>query len=391
MGCHDAVVALKARGHEVKILTSTYGLKKPEIKRDVHRELVSDFGWKSHVYLGHLIRLFAQEIRNRKAFERLVKAFRPHLLYIWNLNHVSITIPFRAQQMGIPICFYVFDNWLSRWERDPWYSLWKRKAVNPASRITKPLLYYMLKAMGLTPYLGTFDLSHVQFASQYLKNIAYKNNKAVENTMVIHWGIHTDRFPFRKVTRSPRRLLFVGQVVEQKGVHTAVEALKRVLQEYDNRDIRLTIAGGTITPEYKSRIHHLVHTLNIEDRIHFTGFISRETLLDIYQKHDILIFPSIWDEPFGITLLEGMSSGLAVVGTGTGGSAEILEDNINALIFPRGDPIACAERILRLIKNPDFYEKLREKGRRAVEERFLFKGTIDEIEKSLFKALSETF
>ena len=387
LGCLEAAEALKIRGHEIRILTSTYGLIKPEVKGDVHRLLVSNLGLKPCGFFRRAIRLFIQEARNKGAFERIAESFKPHLIYIWNLTNVSISIALRAQQMGFSTCFYVFDNWLSRWESDPWFLLWNRKSVKPLSQILKSILSPLLKPTGLISPSTTLDLRNVQFASQYLKSVAIGKGKRVKNAQVIPWGIHPERFPFRVETLPPKHLLYVGQVVEHKGLHTVVDALKHVVQKRGNGGIRLTIAGGTIIPEYETRIRRQVKALKLDGRVRFTGFLPREALPGTYRENDILVFPSIWDEPFGITLLESMSSGLAVVATGTGGSAEILEDNINALVFPREDSEACASQIIRLMEDTELFNRIRQNGRRTIEEKFIFQNMIDKIETSLHEAL----
>ena len=129
-------------------------------------------------------------------------------------------------------------------------------------------------------------------------------------------------------------------------------------------------------------------SLGLESNVRFAGFVSHENLPCFYQEHDILLFPSIWDEPFSITLLEGMSSGLAVVGTATGGSLEILENDVNALVFPKEDAKACSTQILRFMAAPELYERIRGNGRCTVEERFRFEDMIDKIEDSLGRVVA---
>src|SRR6185503_8427075 len=196
------------------------------------------------------------------------------------------------------------------------------------------------------------------------------------------WGIDLNRFPFNEVTHEPRRLLYVGQVTSLKGVQTAVEALKLIIEQPDHRSTRLTIAGG---PDYDNRIRKLVSSLGLEENVRFTGLIPRDQIPAIYREHDILLFPSIWDEPFSITLLEAMSSGLAVVGTNTGGSSEILKDEANALIFPKEDAEACAAQTGRLIKDSELFHRIRLQARRTVEEGFRLEGMVDRIELALKK------
>jgi glycosyltransferase involved in cell wall biosynthesis len=78
-----------------------------------------------------------------------------------------------------------------------------------------------------------------------------------------------------------------------------------------------------------------------------------------------------------------MSSGLAVVGTPTGGSPEILRDGENALLFPKEDSQRCAEQILRLWQEDGLLETIRLKGRQTVESQFRFDQMVDAIEHSL--------
>src|SRR5262249_59237307 len=202
-----------------------------------------------------------------------------------------------------------------------------------------------LALAGLGRGAQALDLRAVQFTSEHLKQAALRAGKPVHEAEVIHWGVEISRFPYRQSQRAASRLLFVGQVIPNKGAHVAVEAVKLLYQHYGLHDVTLTIVGGTSIPMYVDQLKATIAAAGLEARIQLRGPIPRDQLPRIYQEHDLLIFPSIWDEPFSITLLEAMSSGLAIVGTDTGGSAEILRDGENALIFPKGDAQACARQI----------------------------------------------
>jgi glycosyltransferase involved in cell wall biosynthesis len=232
---------------------------------------------------------------------------------------------------------------------------------------------------GLLPQ-KSLNLNRVQFASHYLKRTAEESGKQAANGIVIHWGTDVERFPFNDSPPGAMRLLYVGQVTSHKGVHTAVEALKLICEQPKFKQATLTIVGG---PDYEGRIARLVSSLGLSGSVSFTGMVPRERLPEIYRGHDILVFPSVWDEPFSITLLEAMSSGLAVVSTNTGGTPEILIDEMNALIFPKGDARGCASQVLRLLTDGRLFESIRREGRRTVEENFRLKSMIDKIEASL--------
>jgi len=78
---------------------------------------------------------------------------------------------------------------------------------------------------------------------------------------------------------------------------------------------------------------------------------------------------------------------LAVVGTQTGGSSEILQHEVNVLIFAPGDAGACADQVLRLLDDQPLFEAIQQSGRRTVENSFRLQGMIDRIERSLLSAV----
>lgn len=383
LGCRDVVEGLKRRGHTIAVLTSTYGVTRPESDGEVFRWLRSDLGWDYDSAVGDRVRLLEKEIRNRRAFRRLVARFQPDLVYVWAMRSISLSLLFMAGQIGLPLCYFVSDDWLANWEG---HDRWLLRPHHPARRAFKAVLGMAADAFGGRAPIVTPDLRRVQFASEYLKQTALRRGKAVADAEVIHWGVDIGRFPYRPARPGgATRLLYVGQLAQPKGVHTAIEAF-RLLAEDGNYDITLTIAGGTIFPEYAARLRSMVGSAGLEQRVHFTGLLPREQLPGLYQAHDILIFPSAWEEPFSITLLEALASGLAVVGTTTGGSAEILRHDINALVFPKEDAPACAAQIRRLLNQPGLFERVRLAGRQTVEQRFRIETMIERIEQSLVLA-----
>ncbi|HVG21952.1 MAG TPA: glycosyltransferase family 4 protein [Blastocatellia bacterium] len=379
LGCRDVIEELKVRGHQVCVLTSAYGVGGPRQDGGVYRWLATDFGSETPTGAAGLIKLSRKETVNRRAFKRLCATFMPDLIYAWNLTHVSISVIFLARRMGLPVCYYVSDHWLSRWESDWWYTQTNRSNRRLLIKLAWQPVKLYLRLAGLSPGPGP-DLSHVQFASLYLKRAAMEANKPVSAAEVIHWGVDTDKFTYGEASGNTGRLLYVGQITSHKGVHTAVEALKIILEQPRHKSATLTVVGG---PDYNNRIRSLVSSLGLEHNVIFTGLVAREELPGLYHRHDIFIFPSVWEEPFSIALLEALASGLAVVATQTGGSPEILESEVNALTFTKEDARGCAAQVLRFLNDAELFERVRQNGRRTVEGRFKFNSMVDEIERSL--------
>ncbi len=105
----------------------------------------------------------------------------------------------------------------------------------------------------------------------------------------------------------------------------------------------------------------------------------------LYQQSDALLFTSIWQEPFGRVLVEAMVSGVVVIGTASGGAAEIMSENENALTFAPGDAVELASKVVRLRESGELRQRLSEHGRRMALEKFSLDRMVDGIEAYLME------
>lgn len=382
IGCNQAVDALMRKGHDVVVLTSYYGIGKPEVQDNVFRLLQ----FSSDPYLlGR--KILYKEVVNQRCFKKICRKFRPEIVFIWNLTHISVTLPIVAHKMRVPVCYYVFDNWLYSWESDQW------SVFQKSTSICARLIRIAGALLGVVIPRQLPSLQHALFASNYLKCRALEIGRAFKNNTVLWWGITPDRFmPRQKDITYGVKLLYVGQIIRHKGVHTIVDALDIVKNSIGKPyEITLTIVGDTMqVPEYVEELQQSISMKGLGAFIRFTGKLDNDQLPKIYTDHDVFVFASIWDEPFGITLLEAMASGLAVVGTSSGGSAEILRDSINSLVFEKDDPVSCASQIIKLIENPVLKDSIINAGLETIEHEYNFDKTIDSIEHYLYTIASCT-
>jgi len=133
----------------------------------------------------------------------------------------------------------------------------------------------------------------------------------------------------------------------------------------------------------KKKLWALPAKLGVEGRVRFLGKVPRTDLSQVYAEHDALIFPSEWDEPFAITPLEAMASGLAVVGTTTGGSGELFRNRETAMTFRAGDATDCARAIQELCADRELFQKITGNAQREVREKHTLDAMVDKIERSL--------
>jgi glycosyltransferase involved in cell wall biosynthesis len=113
--------------------------------------------------------------------------------------------------------------------------------------------------------------------------------------------------------------------------------------------------------------------------VRFLGRLDRPELLRCYAEHDILAFPSQWDEPFGLVPLEALACGLPVVATPTGGTPEAIVHEVTGLVVPAGDAAALAAALVRLAEQPGLAAALAEEGRRHVREAHAFPAFVERL------------
>jgi glycosyltransferase involved in cell wall biosynthesis len=85
------------------------------------------------------------------------------------------------------------------------------------------------------------------------------------------------------------------------------------------------------------------------DKVSFVGSIPYFELLDRYRAADVFVFPSVWNEPFGLPVAEAMACGVPVVATRSGGIVEIVEDGETGLLVERGNAAELAGAIGSLL------------------------------------------
>jgi glycogen(starch) synthase len=164
---------------------------------------------------------------------------------------------------------------------------------------------------------------------------------------VIPFGIDPRLFPV--VEPEPRpwkwRLLYVGRLELLKGLRTLALAMRQLPPSASLEVV------GMGDPAIPALMKEIIGEPAASERLRFST-CSRPELVARYRDADVLVFPSEWDEPFGLVPLEAMACGVPVVATGTGGSGEYLRDGENCLLFPPRDSDRLAAAIQRLAGEP---------------------------------------
>jgi glycosyltransferase involved in cell wall biosynthesis len=209
-----------------------------------------------------------------------------------------------------------------------------------------------------------------------------------ERLHVVHLGIDIDQFKpntCRAELGNPVRLMFAGHLWEGKGPQVAIRALADLKKQAPSTAFMLDIYGKG-KPEFQNYLEQLAVELDVGDAVRFCGFASQDELGQAFHLHDIFLFTSIWGEPFSITLLQAMSSGIPVIATSAGGNPEAIEPERTGLLVPPNDPPALSQATLRLVQDAKLRNKLGREAGAAVRATWSFSRYVDTLE-----TLYETF
>lgn len=173
-------------------------------------------------------------------------------------------------------------------------------------------------------------------------------------------------------------LLFVGRLVERKGVQILMRALPRILER---RSVHLTVVGEG---SWLERLRAEATACGVADRVRFAGFIPEAELRRHYASCDIFVLPAVVDakgdtEGLGVVLLEALRFGRPIVASDIGGIPDIVRPGRSGWLVPSGDSEALAKQILAIASDPVAARKVAARGQEWAEQRFSWERVVSEL------------
>jgi glycosyltransferase involved in cell wall biosynthesis len=286
---------------------------------------------------------------------RDLKEEKCDIIHVVNFPNFAPVV--RAHNPGIPIVLHMHGEWLTQFDSSM-VEGWLSKT--------------------------DFILSVSEFVSQGIRS---RFPRYASRCQTIYMGVDPDQFGRKRgfagtKKKGAQRLLYVGRISPEKGVHVLLEAFQLVVRHLPETTLRI------VGPEWLMPREHIVELssdhrvlslgafyngsylsflkkqvpANVAHQVNFIDLIVHEKISSQFDEADLYVNPS-FSESLGMSIIEAMASELPVVATRVGGVPELVEEDETGILVEPGDAAALAQAIIRLLADESLRERM---GRRAV-------------------------
>ncbi|MGM0113102.1 glycosyltransferase family 4 protein [Enterococcus sp. DIV0187] len=343
---------LVKRNHDVLVITAgnqnkTEYIENVRVKRLKLKSFYHSYGKvKKNLFtmIGHRI-LDIYNPFNATIFSKEIEQFKPDIIHTNGIYEISSSIWFVAKKKGVPIIHTARD-----------YNL-----VNLRSTLEKDSGILNIEDLFFgVPYrfinrrlLQAID--YVTTPSQAMMNNMREMNFFVnKNNSVVYNAIDFDSIMVskqinkkKKSSREEVTFVYLGGLYPHKGITVLLEAFAKI----ESTKARLIFAGKGVEED-------AVMEACIKDtRINYVGFLDETKLAKILEQCDVLVCPSVWEEPFGRVILDAYKNGLPVIASRVGGLPEIVNNNVTGILVEPGDSNELSEAINKFLENDAFYQQ----------------------------------
>jgi glycosyltransferase involved in cell wall biosynthesis len=393
--CAQVAEAMQTAGHTVRVLTSGYGMpqtrlgkieNRTEEQNGVHVQRCLNQYLYPPQPTGRPWRIHQarRELADVRAFVRAVRDFRPDIVNWWSMYGLSKLLLPLPQRWGIPDVHWIEHWWMIEtythegehpaafWSA-LWDGRWGPRAVRPVFRLLGREWERRLEREGIPTREFPNRPTHVCFVSEHMRTLHREAGLDFPSSEVIYGGVPLELF-YQTLGATASvgdrlRILYVGQMTPDRGLHTVIEALGH-LDAGSRSRIALSVAGAGQV-EYEKHVKEQVEALRLTGCVTFLGKVPHGDMPGLYKGHDVLVFPSMRDEGLPLTMVEAMLAGCAVVTTGSGGAMEVARA-ADLPLFPKGDAAALSQVLAFMVAHREKVREVASRGQQAALRNFTF-------------------
>lgn len=344
--CSGVVDHLRER-HEVLVLTSTRGAGTPE---DGVARLLPPVPPGSYL---RSLRAPLDALRAARATRRVMGAFRPDLVYVWNGSQIPQAAIRVAETAGVPVAYRICEHWFGHMYRSDRFMRHLygddhgvRAAWTALARLVNRLPPLRLDPDRPVDAAVCWNAEAVRRLSPappsarvVLERIVYPATSQGEEMVGL------DRSPAAVPT-----VACIGRVTQAKGTDVAYRAIAE-LRDRHGIEARLVVAGAG-DPDFRERLRDLADELSIAALVDDRGQLARPAVKALLAEAHVAVVPSVWEEPAPLVCVEAALARVPVVASRVGGIPELLNDPEHALLCPPGDARAFADALARTLSDP---------------------------------------
>lgn len=320
------------------------------------------------------------------AFDDVLNEFRPNIVHVGHLSHLSTSLVQRAARRGIPMVYTLHDFWLmcprgqfiqrtASTAEEPFsvchgqedrkcaqkcYSLYFSGATelheSESATWTSWVRERMSHVRQMTDSVDRFIAPSQHLLARYRDEFGIP----AEKLAFLDYGFDHKRLSNRSRQHETRFVFgYIGTHTPAKGIHHLLDAFARL-----TGNALLRIWGRTRDP-YTSSLRNHAESLpgGAGRRVEWMGEYRNERIVaEVFDHADTIVVPSIWEENSPLVIHEAQHARVPVVTADVGGMAEYVQHEVNGLLFRHRDSCSMAEQMQRLLDEPDLARGLGARG-----------------------------
>ena len=210
-------------------------------------------------------------------------------------------------------------------------------------------------------------VTHAVFASESWRAQAVRAGLPPERSRTIYFGVPLPP-PVPRAAAAGRRILWVGRLSPEKGLHVLLRAMPALLRRLPDVTVTAIVAQGS--PDYRDLIERLLRASRLEGVVALRPPVPRAALAEAYATHDVLFFHSMFEEPVALVLMEAFAAGLPVAASKTVSVARLVRSGETCATYDARRTESVVHALHGILTDGPFRERVTANARRLVHSGF---------------------